>query len=154
MRSPLPSLEGAAAWVNGDVDTSELAGKPVLVHFWSISCHTCHEVAGQITAWRENYAPRGMRFVSVHQPRSAEDLDITKIIADAQGPMQLTQPVAIDSAHEIVDRFTNQYVPAYYVFDRNHELRHFQAGDKGYDRVEAAIERVLGETPQEGAPAP
>jgi thioredoxin-like negative regulator of GroEL len=154
MRSPLPSLEGAAAWVNGEVDMSKLAGKPVLVHFWSISCHTCHEVVDQTTAWREKYAPRGLEFVSVHQPRSAEDLDIPAVTADAQGPMQLTQPVGIDSAHEIVDRFTNQYVPAYYVFDRNHELRHFQAGDKGYDRIEAAIERVLSETPQEGAPAP
>jgi thioredoxin-like negative regulator of GroEL len=151
MRSPLPSLEGAAAWVNGEVDISKFAGKPVLVHFWSISCHTCHDVADQVTAWREKYAPLGMEFVSVHQPRSAEDLDIAKITADAQGPMHLTQPVAIDSAHEIVDRFTNQYVPAYYVFNREHELRHFQAGDKGYDRIEAAIERVLAEAPQEAA---
>jgi thioredoxin-like negative regulator of GroEL len=154
MRSPLPSLEGAAAWVNGEVDISQLAGKPVLVHFWSISCHTCHEVVDQITAWREKYAPRGLEFVSVHQPRSAEDLDLAKITADAQGPMQLTQPVAIDSAHEIVERFTNQYVPAYYLFDREHQLRHFQAGDKGYDRIEAAIERILSETPHEVAPTP
>jgi len=149
MRSPLPSLEGAATWVNGEADISALKGKPVLVHFWSISCHTCHEVAEQVAQWRERFAPRGLEFVSVHQPRSADDLDHERVAADAQGTMQITQPCAIDSAHEIVDRFSNQYVPAYYVFNREHELRHFQAGDKGYDRIEAAIERVLSETPDE-----
>ena len=57
--------------------------------------------------------------------------------------MGLTQPLAIDNEHTIVGRFANQFVPAYYVFNRNHELRHFQAGDKGYDRIESAIERVV-----------
>jgi hypothetical protein len=57
--------------------------------------------------------------------------------------MGLTQPCAIDDEHTLVDRFENQFVPAYYVFNRKHELRHFQAGDKGYDRIVTAIERVL-----------
>jgi hypothetical protein len=39
-------------------------------------------------------------------------------------------------------------VPGYYIFNRNHELRHFQAGDKGYDRIATALERVLGEEEQ------
>jgi hypothetical protein len=89
--------------------------------------------------------------VAIHQPRGPEELDLAKVTADALGPMGLTQPCAVDNEHTLVDRFENQFVPAYYVFDRNHQLRHFQAGDKGYDRIVGAIERVLAEEP---APAP
>jgi len=81
----------------------------------------------------------------VHQPRGPAELDVAAVTADALGPMALTQPCAIDNAHDIVGRFENQFVPAYYVFNRHHELRHFQAGDKGYERIEAAIQKVLTE---------
>ena len=152
MRSPLPSLAGAATWINGgEPAQAELAGHPVLVHFWSISCYICHDTAKQIAEWRDRFAPQGLKVIAVHQPRGPEELDIAKVTADAEGPMGLTQPCAIDNAHALVDRFENQFVPAFYVFNRNHELRHFQAGDKAYERIVGAIERVLVEEDLEAA---
>jgi thioredoxin-like negative regulator of GroEL len=88
-------------------------------------------------------------FVAVHQPRSEDELNVDDVTKDALEEMKLTQPVALDNAHAIVDRFENQFVPAFYVFNRKHELRHFQAGGKGFERIEAAIERVLNETAEE-----
>jgi hypothetical protein len=67
------------------------------------------------------------------------------VTAAATGEFGITQPCAIDNEHTIVDRFENAAVPAFYIFDRKHQLRHFQAGDKGHDRIDAAIERVLEE---------
>ena len=151
MRSPLPELAGATTWINGELDAASLENAPVLVHFWSLSCYICHDVAEQVAQWRERFAPLGLKFVAVHQPRGPEELDVAKVAADAQGPMVLTQPCAVDNEHTLVDRFENQFVPAYYLFDSAHRLRHFQAGDKGYDRIVGAIERVLAE---EGVPAP
>jgi hypothetical protein len=143
-RSPLPDLGGATSWVNGD-GPGDLEGRPVLVHFWSISCYICHDVAGQVAHWRDRFAPQGLAVIAVHQPRGPEELDPAKVIADANGAMAITQPLAIDNTHTIVDRFQNHFVPGYYIFDRNHQLRHFQAGDKGYDKIEAALVRVLNE---------
>ncbi len=145
MRSPLPSLEGVAVWINGEPKPEELHDRPVVVHFWSITCYICHDVVEQVNAWREKYAKDGVAFISVHQPRSADELDIDAVRKDALEVMKLTQPCAIDNEHVLVDRFENQFVPAYYIFDRSHQLRHFQAGDKGYDRIESAIERVVNE---------
>jgi thiol-disulfide isomerase/thioredoxin len=144
MRSPLPDLSGATTWINGEPG-AELADKPLLVHFWSISCYICHDVAAQVAGWRERFEPQGLRFVAIHQPRGPEELDVAKVTVDALGAMALTQACAVDNEHALVDRFQNQFVPAYYVFDRSHQLRHFQAGDKGYDRIVGAIERVLAE---------
>ena len=149
MRSPLPSLEGASAWVNGEPQAEELRGFPVVVSFWSKSCYICHETAEQFAQWRDKYAKHGVAFIAVHQPRSEEELDVATVSTDALQEMHLTQPVAIDNTHAIVDRFENQFVPAFYVFNRNHQLRHFQAGGKGFERIEAAIERVMSEPADE-----
>jgi thiol-disulfide isomerase/thioredoxin len=143
MRTPLPDLSGVPNWINGTIDQEALAGKPLLVHFWSISCYMCHDTAQQIAQWHLKYSPQGLVVLSVHQPRGPEELDVTSVTADAQGAMHMSWPCAIDNTHTLVDRFGNEFVPAYYVFNREHEMRHFQAGDKGYDRIEAAIERVL-----------
>jgi thiol-disulfide isomerase/thioredoxin len=145
MRSQLPSLEGVAAWINGEAKDSDLQARPVFVQFWSISCYICHDVAERVNAWRDKYEKRGVAFVAIHQPRSQAELDVEPVTKDALEAMKFTQPCALDNEHTLVERFENQFVPAYYVFDRKHELRHFQAGDKGYERIEAAIERVLSE---------
>ena len=148
MRNPLPSFDGVRDWINGGpVGEAELAGHPVVVQFWSVTCHICHETADQIAAWRAKYEPLGVKFISVHQPRGPEELDVARVRADATAEMHITAPLAIDNTHTIVDRFENQFVPAFYVFDREHKLRHFQAGDKGYDRIVNAIDRVLDEEP-------
>lgn len=148
MRSPLPSLEGVRDWINGGpVSEADLAGHPVVVQFWSVTCHICHETADQVAAWRAKYEPLGVKFVSIHQPRGPAELDVARVTADATGEMHIDAPLAIDNAHTIVDRFENEYVPAFYVFDREHKLRHRQAGDKGYDRIVSAIDRVVAEEP-------
>ena len=145
MRSPLPSLKGVATWINGEPKLEELRGFPVLVHFWSITCHLCHNAAEQLKVWRERFEKEGMIFIAIHQPRSEAELDVEAVRKDALEQMLFTQPCAIDNEHTIVDRFQNEFVPSYYVFNRRHEMRHFQAGDKGHDRLEAAIVRVINE---------
>jgi thiol-disulfide isomerase/thioredoxin len=145
MRAPLPTLEGVGTWLNGEPSVDDLRGSPVVVSFWSQSCYICHDTAEQVNAWRDKFAAQGVAFVAVHQPRSEAELDVAAVTADAVENMKLTQPVAIDNQHAIVGRFQNEYVPAFYVFNRKHELRHFQAGGKGFDRIESAIARVLDE---------
>jgi len=54
----------------------------------------------------------------------------------------------IDNTHAVVKAFENEFVPAYYLFDRNHELVHRQAGDRGFERLETKIEEVLSGEPQ------
>jgi thiol-disulfide isomerase/thioredoxin len=145
MRSPLPALDGVTNWINGEPSADRLAGKPVLVHFWSLSCYLCHDTAEMVAKWRDTYGPQGLEVIAIHQPRSADEVDVEKVTADALGAMGLTQSCAVDNQHTIVDRFENQFVPAFYVFNRAHEMRHFKAGGQGLEAVATAIERVLAE---------
>jgi thiol-disulfide isomerase/thioredoxin len=141
--SDLPSFDGIATWINGAPSAEELAGQPLLVHFWSLSCYLCHDAADKVAAWAQTYAPRGLAVIGVHQPRSPEELDIMQVTADAQGPMAITWSCAIDNEHALVQRFENQFVPAYYLFDRDGKLVHRQAGDRGFERLLAKIDAVL-----------
>ncbi|UFP93330.1 TlpA disulfide reductase family protein [Gloeobacter morelensis] len=146
MRAPLPSLAGVPTWINGgEPQPEDYQGKVVLVHFWSISCYICHDVVEQFNAIRDAYQPKGVVVLSVHQPRSEAELDAAAVTKDAVEAMLLTQPCAIDSEHTLVERFTNEYVPGYYVFDRKGEMRHFQTGGKGYERITKALDRCLAE---------
>jgi hypothetical protein len=81
--------------------------------------------------------------IAIHQPRGPEELDIAKVTEDAHGEMGITQPLGIDNTHAVVKAFENEFVPAYYLFDGNHELVHRQAGDRGFERLETKIEEVL-----------
>lgn len=144
--SPAPSFDGVAAWINGAAPApEELAGKPLLVHFWSISCYLCHDVAEQVAQWQAEHGPRGLEVIGVHQPRGPEELDLAKVTADARDAMGISWRTAIDNEHTLVRRFENQFVPAYYVFDRDHRLVHRQAGDRGFERLQDKIQSVLDE---------
>lgn len=148
LRSPLPSLEGAVTWLN----TADPAGpdgalqpaRPLLVHFWAVSCGLCKEAMPQVNTWRETYGPRGLQVLAIHMPLKEADTNLDRIRQAAER-LGLTQPIAVDSRLAISDRFLNQYTPAYYVFDTEGLLRHFQAGAKGLDLVEQRIQRVLEE---------
>ena len=141
--SELPALCGVADWINGEPTSQELEGKPLLVHFWSLGCHICHDVAAEVASWQAEYGPRGLAVVSVHQPRGLAELDVAAVTADASGPMGIAWPCAIDNRHAIVGRFENQFVPAYYLFDGEGKLVHRQAGDRGFERLHAKMEELL-----------
>lgn len=144
LRAPMPELTGATEWLNGQVTKEELIGeKPTLIHFWSISCHLCKEAMPQVNQFRDEYNGK-LNVIAVHMPRSEDDLDleeIKKVVAEHD----ITQPIYVDSEHKLNDAFENQYVPAYYVFDKEGVLRHFQAGGSGMKMLTKRVNRVLDE---------
>lgn len=144
LREEMPELVGAAEWLNGQVTKDELVGeKPTLFHFWSISCHLCKEAMPQINQFRDQYKDK-LNVVSIHMPRSENDLNIEDI-KQAAAEHGITQPTFVDSNHKLTTAFQNKYVPAYYVFDKEGRLRHFQAGGSGIKMLEKRINRVLSE---------
>ncbi|MFC0190296.1 TlpA family protein disulfide reductase [Fictibacillus aquaticus] len=143
LRDEMPEFKGAAEWINGEVTKSDLVGdKPTLIHFWSVSCGLCKEAMPNINQFRDDYKDE-LNVVAVHMPRSESDLDIEAVKATAL-EHDITQPIFVDNEHTLTDAFENQYVPAYYVFDAEGKLRHFQAGGDGMKMLTKRVNRVLG----------
>ncbi|RXI98175.1 TlpA family protein disulfide reductase [Anaerobacillus alkaliphilus] len=143
LRTPMPELSGATEWLNGEVTREDLVGnKPTLFHFWSISCHLCKDAMPNINEFRDLYKDQ-LNVVAVHMPRSEKDLDLEEIKKVAT-EHEISQPIYIDNEHKLTDAFENKYVPAYYVFDSEGQLRHFQAGGGGMKMLTKRVNRVLG----------
>lgn len=143
LRSELPDFHGVTEWVNGEVTKDNLQGRPVLVHFWAVSCHMCKESLPQINEWREKYEKEyNLQVIGVHMPRSEKDTEIEPVKETIE-KFELKHPIMIDNGHEITNRFENEYVPAYYLFDGEQRLRHFQAGERGLKMVEQRINKIL-----------
>lgn len=144
MDSPMPSLDGGTDWFNSDpVSTESLKGHTVVVHFWAISCGICKESLPDITRWIEQYGPKGLKVIAVHMPRQESDTNVEKV-KEAIDEYEVKQPCVVDNWHTITDAFENKYVPAFYIFDKDLKLRHFQAGEKAIKMVEPVLERLLG----------
>ncbi|MCG7334215.1 redoxin domain-containing protein [Sporosarcina sp. ACRSM] len=144
LREQMPELVGATAWLNGQKTKADLIGeKPTLIHFWSISCQLCKEAIWAINEFRDKYRDE-LNVIAVHMPRSKADLDLSRIKSVA-AQHDMTQPIFVDGEVKLTDRFDNHYVPAYYVFDKNGLLRHYQAGGGGIRMLEKRVKRVLVE---------
>jgi thiol-disulfide isomerase/thioredoxin len=144
LRTEMPELVGATEWLNGEVKKADLIGeKPTLIHFWSISCYLCKEAMPQVNEFRDRFKDK-LNVVAVHMPRSEDDVNIEEIKRVA-AEHDITQPIFVDSELKLTDAFENQYVPAYYVFDKTGVLRHFQAGGSGMKMLEKRVLRVLEE---------
>lgn len=145
--TPLPSLEGATEWLSSSPDEvlKDTAGRPVLVHFWSVSCGMCKDNLPRVAEWREKYAPAGLKLVAIHMPRYPADMDATSV-PEAVNQYQINDPAAVDNEHKLRDAFQNEkgFVPAYYLFDDQHKLKSFAAGEFGVKVIEPALDRMLG----------
>ncbi|HZG60002.1 MAG TPA: redoxin domain-containing protein [Anoxybacillus sp.] len=142
LRDEMPELTGATEWINGEVTKADLLGKPTLIHFWSVSCYLCKEAMPEVNELRDEYDDE-LNVVAVHMPRSEDDLDIN-VIRQMALAHDIIQPIFVDNEHKLTDAFENKYVPAYYVFDAEGKLRHFQAGGSGMAMLRKRINRVLG----------
>jgi thiol-disulfide isomerase/thioredoxin len=147
----MPSLEGATEWFGSTQAhaEAEIKGHPTLVHFWAVSCGICKENLPRITEWRDARRASGLRVIAVHMPRYESDTD-TEAVRDAIAKYNITEPCAVDNQHKLRDAFGNEqgYVPAYYLFDAEGKLKSFAAGERGFNMVSAALERLLAQASQ------
>jgi len=94
----MPALDGATEWISGSAEEAlkEAEGRPVLVHFWSLSCGMCKENLPRVAEWREKYAPAGLRLIAIHMPRYPADTDVDAV-REAITQYQINDPAAIDN---------------------------------------------------------
>lgn len=142
----MPQFDGATGWKNGSLDDviEAAAGKPVLVHFWAVSCGVCKEKMPQLNALVSKYEPCGLQTVAVHMPRYEADTDLEKV-SEAIVENEIHGPVAVDNMHKLRDAFQNEqgWVPVYYLFDRDGKLKTRAAGEFGITVVTTALEKMF-----------
>lgn len=142
----MPSLEGATGWINGSLeDTLEGArGKPVLVHFWAVSCGICKDKMPALQELKNKYGALGLKTIAVHMPRYEADTDLDKV-NEAITAHHIDEPTAVDSLHKLKDAFLNEqgWVPVYYLFDADGKLKTRAAGEFGITVLTSALDKMF-----------
>ncbi len=143
VHNALTPLDRAVLWLNSESLTADgLAGRVVLVDFWTYSCVNWLRTLPYVRAWSEKYADRGLTVVGVHAPEFSfeHDLDnVRRAIAD----LGVDYPVVIDNDFAIWRAFDNHYWPALYLADGTGRVRFHHFGEEAYAETERAIQQLL-----------
>ena len=152
-RGELASLVGAMTWLNSKhVTAADLAGKVVLVDFWTYSCINWRRQLPYVRAWAEKYKEHGLVVIGVHAP----EFSFEKIVDNvrwAAKDMRIEYPIVIDNDHAIWRAFHNEYWPALYFADGQGRIRHHVFGEGEYERSEVVIQRLLAEAGNSNIPS-
>ena len=124
----LAAIGHATEWLNSSRLTApDLAGKVVLVDFWTYTCINWLRTLPYLRAWAQKYR-EGLILIGVHTPEFAFEHDLDNV-RRAVRQMRIEYPVVIDNDYAIWRAFRNQYWPALYFIDPGGRIRerHFGA---------------------------
>ena len=139
----LAAIANAAEWLNSPrLTSSSLAGKVVLVDFWTYTCINWLRTLPYLRAWARKYPE--LVVIGVHTPEFGFERNIDSV-RRAVRQMRIEYPVVIDNDYFIWRAFYNQYWPALYFIDARGRVRQRQFGEGEYQRSEATIQRLLAE---------
>jgi thiol-disulfide isomerase/thioredoxin len=140
----LAAIFGAAEWLNSPpLTASSVAGKVVLVDFWTYTCINWLRTLPYLRAWAKKYR-QGLVVVGVHTPEFAFERNFDNVRRAAR-QMKIEYPIAIDNDYSIWRAFNNQYWPALYFVDARGHVADHHFGEGEYERSEKVIQRLLGE---------
>jgi thiol-disulfide isomerase/thioredoxin len=142
----LPSLSGAADWINSKpLEPEDLRGHVVLVNFWTLTCINWLRQEPYVRAWSQAYRDDRLIVIGAHTPEFSFEHDIERI-RQATSERGIDYPVAVDSDYAIWRAFDNEYWPALYFADAEGLIRDRHFGEGRYERSEREIQRLLGLT--------
>jgi thiol-disulfide isomerase/thioredoxin len=138
------ALGRAVDWINSPpLKPEHLAGKVVLVNFWTYTCINWLRTLPYVRAWAQKYQQQFV-VVGVHTPEFAFERNIDNV-RRAVRQMNIEYPVAIDNEYAIWRTFDNHYWPALYFVDARGRVRDHHFGEGEYGRSEQIIQRLLAE---------
>ena len=138
----LAALGGAAEWLNSPrLTPSSLAGKVVLVDFWTYTCINWLRTLPYVRAWAQKYR-EGLVLIGVHTPEFAFERNVDNV-RRAVKQMRIEYPVAIDNDYSIWRAFNNQYWPALYFIDARGRVRQHHFGEGEYRAIREDHSRVV-----------
>jgi len=143
-RLRMPSLAGAAEWLNSDpLGPAELRGHVVLVNFWTLTCINWLRQEPYVRAWSQAYRDDGLIVIGVHTPEFSFEREIDRV-QQATKDRKIDYPVALDNDYEIWSAFDNNYWPALYFVDAAGVIRDEHFGEGRYEESERIIQELLG----------
>jgi peroxiredoxin len=124
------------------VDSSQWAGKVMLVNFWATSCTTCVKEMPDLIATHEKFKARGFDTLAV-----AMSYDPPAFVANFAESRKLPFGVAIDNTGQIAHQFGKvQLTPTTFLINKRGELVKRYVGAPDFAALHALVEKLLAES--------
>lgn len=135
-------------WLNSSPQTWEqLKGKVVMIEFWTFDCWNCYRTIPWLNDLYARYKDKGFEIISVHTPEFAHERKRENVIAKIK-EHKIKFPVMLDNDFSYWKALNNRYWPAFYLVDKQGNLRGQTAGethkgDANAKAIEKAIDQLL-----------
>ena len=143
---PAPALAGLDGWINSPALTlDDLAGKTVLLDFWTYTCVNCVRTLPYLKDWHRKYAGEGLVIIGVHTP----EFDFEKIpenVERAASDFGLEYPIAQDNDFATWRAYRVEAWPSKYIVDAAGFVRYYHRGEGAYADTERVIRYLLAES--------
>jgi thiol-disulfide isomerase/thioredoxin len=137
-------IDRSSEWLNSPrLTSSGLAGKVVLVDFWTYTCINWLRTLPYLRAWAQKYREH-LVVIGVHTPEFPFEHDVD-YVRDMVRRLAIEYPVAIDNDYAIWRAFRNQYWPALYFVDGGGRIRDHHFGEGKYEQSEQTIQKLVAE---------
>jgi peroxiredoxin len=129
---PAPEL-GLTQWVNSPpLSISDLAGKVVLLRWWTDTCPFCAATAPALRELQSKYGAAGLQVIGIFHPKPAEDWNLDRVKA-ATARFGFTFPVAVDGDWIALKRWwlesgNRQYTSVSFILDKRGIIRYVHPG--------------------------
>lgn len=152
LSQPLPEFTqtNADAWLNSEpLSVKQLRGKVVLLDVWTLACWNCYRSFPWLRSVEDKYQPHGLRVIGIHSPEFDAEHK-RKNVEKAVEKYQLHHPVMMDNDFAYWQALENRYWPAYYLIDKEGNIRYrfvgeTHEGDRRAKKIAQAIEELLQE---------
>lgn len=137
-------------WINSHpLVRGDLAGKVVLIDFWTFGCVNCYKSFPWLKSIETKYQHREFEVLGVHTPEFDHEKDRRKV-AEKVKEFGLEHAVMIDNDFSYWKALQNRYWPSFYLIDKSGKVRavyvgEMRQGGKQANRVEKQIEALLAE---------
>ena len=145
MVARLPAVIGDM-WFNArPLAGEDLAGKVVLIEFWTYSCVNCQRTLPHVREWWKKYKDESFLIIGVHTPEFEFEKNPANVEA-AIKDLGVEWPVVLDNDFTNWNNFANRYWPTLYLADGAGRIVYSHIGEGAYDMTEAEIGKLLGES--------
>jgi thiol-disulfide isomerase/thioredoxin len=142
---------GATAWLNAErpLVPADLAGRVVVVDFWTSCCINCLHTLPILSALEKRHEADAVLVVGVHSPKfDAESAN--ERLRSAIAESSITHPVAVDGSMKIWTAWKAQAWPTVLVLDAKGRIVWRHSGEPDKDDLEAHVAAALEEGRREG----
>jgi thiol-disulfide isomerase/thioredoxin len=144
--TPVPEFTqtGPADWINSrPLSLAQLAGRPVLIEFWTFECINCLRSLDWMKHAVARFGGQGLTVIAVHTPELARERDPDNV-RDAVERLGIEYPVMLDPGLRYWNALDNHYWPAFYLVGADGTLLAQAIGEMhvGESRAEQFEQRI------------